>query len=139
MMKEHKIRQEIYHRVNREHDDDLKNFDIIISDKIVNDAVKYFTTKEIGWVYPGKSYMVGICYSKWLSKEFGGDPLDYLKDPELLYNNDPYFKPYQDDMNTYDSILEIIGGWNFNETTGLVPDVKKYFIKEFGMDDEFGI
>jgi hypothetical protein len=138
-MKEHKVRQEIYHRLNKEYDDDLKNFKAIINDDVVGDAVKYFTTRDIGWVYPAKSYMVGICYAKWLAEEFGGEPLDYLMDPELLYNNDPYFKPYQEDTDTYNKILDRIGSWNFKETTGLVPDVKQYFIKEFGIDNEFGI
>ncbi len=135
-MKEYKVRQEIYHRLNKEYDDDVKNFDVEISDYIIEDAVKYFTTRDIGWVYPGKSYMVGICYSKWLSKEFGGDPLEYLKDPELLYNNDPFFKPYEEDVDTYNAILSFIGGWDFDETIGLVPDVKGYFLKEFGIDNE---
>ncbi len=133
-MKEHKIRQEIYHRLNKEYDDDIKNFDITISDSVVDDAVRYFTSRDIGWIYPGKSYMVGICYSKWLSEEFGGDPLEYLKDPELLYNNDPFFKPYNEDKDTYNDILDHIGGWNFEENSGLVPDVKDYFIKEFGIE-----
>jgi hypothetical protein len=138
-MKEHKIRQEIYHRLNTEYDDDLKNFNAVVSDDVVNDAVKYFTSRDIGWVYPGKSYMVGICYAKWLAEEFGGDVMEYLSDSELLYNNDPYFKPYQEDKDTYDNILARIGHWDFDEQQGLVPDVKQYFIKEFGIDDEFGI
>jgi hypothetical protein len=130
-----KVKQEIYHRLYREHDDDLKNFDITISENVVEDAVQYFTSRDIGWVYPGKSYMVAICYARWLSKEFGGRPLEYLDDPELLYNNDMYFKHYSLDPHTYIRILDKIGGWDFNETSGLVPDVKKYFDEEFGITE----
>ena len=137
-MKEHKIRQHLYHRLNTEHDDAIENFEVTISENVVEDAVQYFTNRDIGWIYPAKSYMVAICYSKWLSEEFGGDPFEYLTDSELLYNNDPYFKPYQEDMDTYNAILLRVSGWNFDETLGLVPDVKKYFLKEFGIDNEFG-
>lgn len=129
-MKDWKIRQELYHRLNREHRDDLKHFDIQITDDIVGDAVKYFKETDVGWLYPAKSYMVGICYSKWLSDEFGGEPLEYLNDEDLLYGNDPYFVTYKEDSDTYDKILNIIGGWNF-DFTGIVPDVNEYFKDEF--------
>jgi protochlorophyllide reductase len=71
-MEDWKIRQELYHRLNTVHDDDLNDKNIEITDNIVIDAVRYFTEKDIGWIYPSKSYMVAICYAKWLSEEFGG-------------------------------------------------------------------
>jgi hypothetical protein len=129
-MQDWKIRQELYHRLNREHRDDLKQFDVQITEDIVGDAVKYFKDKDVGWLYPAKSYMVGICYSKWLSDEFGGEPLEYLNDEDLLYGNDPYFVTYKEDSITYNEILNMIGGWNF-DFTGIVPDVKEYFNDEF--------
>ena len=131
IMQDWKIRQEIYHRLHRDHRDDLNKFDIEISDNIVENAVRYFTETDVGWIYPAKSYMVGICYAKWLSDEFGEDPLVYLNEPNLLYDNDPYFVPYNQDKLTYDKVLEQIGGWNFNEFIGIVPDVKEYFLEEF--------
>lgn len=133
-MEEWKVRQEIYHRLNKEHDDDVKNFEITFTEDNVGDAVRYFTSRDIGWVYPAKSYMVGICYALWLSKEFGGRPLQYLDDPDLLYGNDPYFKRYSEDPHTYIQILEKIGGWDFDEGLGLCPDVKEYFKEEFGVE-----
>lgn len=130
-MKEWKIRQEIYHRLNTEFVDDLNQFDIEITSNLVKDALRYFKEKDIGWIYPSKSYMVGICYSKWLSEYFGGDPLDYLNDSDLLYGNDPYFVTYETDKETYDEILSKIDSWNFNQKQGMVPDVKEYFMEEF--------
>lgn len=130
-MQEWKIRQEIYHRLTINHSDNLKNFDVEISQNIIDNAVRYFYTNNIGWIWPAKSYMVGICYAKWLSEIYGGDPLEYLNDPELLYNNDPYFKPYKDSSMTYDLILEKINGWNFNNAQGVVPQVRHYFDLEF--------
>ncbi len=134
MIAEWKIRQEIYHRLNTEYDDDLKNFKIEINEDVVGNAVRYFKSRDIGWIYPAKSYMVGICYARWLANEFGGRPLEYLDDPELLFNNDDYFKNYSSDPKTYIQILERIGGWDFDENMGLVPDVKNYFLAEFGID-----
>jgi hypothetical protein len=128
---EWKIRQEIYYRLNTDFDDDLKTKKVEISDDIVNNAVRYFNDRNIGWIYPAKSYMVGICYSRWLSEYFGGEPLSYLKDQSLLYNNDPYFQTYDQDKKVYDQILLKINHWKFDETIGLVPDVKKYFMEEF--------
>jgi hypothetical protein len=135
VISEWKIRQEIYHRLNTEHSDDLNDKDIVITEDIVEDAVRYFFERDIGWIYPSKSYMVGICYAKWLSEEFGGDPTDYLNDSELLYGNDPYFVTYNEDKKVYDSILKNIGGWNFDSSSGMCPDVKQYFIEEFQLEN----
>jgi hypothetical protein len=126
-----KIRQEIYHRLNTEFDDDLKTKDVQISDDVANNAIRYFTDRNIGWIYPAKSYMVGICYARWLSEYFGGNPIEYLNEEDLLFRNDPYFKTYSSDKDIYDQILYTINHWKFDETTGLVPDVKKYFLEEF--------
>jgi hypothetical protein len=133
-MEDWKIRQELYHRLNTVHDDDLNNKNIEITDNVVIDAVRYFTEKDIGWIYPSKSYMVAICYAKWLSEEFGGNPINYLNDIDLLFGNDPYFIIYDEDAVTYNQILDYIGGWKFDQTKGMVPDVKKYFIEEFMID-----
>jgi hypothetical protein len=135
-MEEWKIRQEIYHRMNNSYSDDLSNFVIEFTDNVVTDAIRYFNEKNIGWVYPSKSYMVGICYAKWLSEHFGGAPEDYLEDPDLLYGNDPYFVEYSKDPKTYHDILNQINGWDFDQSLGLVPDVKKYFIEEFMIENE---
>lgn len=129
-MEEWKIRQEIYHRLNKDYSDDLKTKKITITKNLVVDAVRYFKEKDIGWIYPSKSYMVGICYARWLSENFGGNPIEYLKDESLLYGNDPYFLPYDKDPETYSKILKEVS-WNFDESLGLVPDVKEYFKEEF--------
>ena len=134
-MEDWKIRQELYHRLNTVHDDDLNDKDIVITDNIVTDAVRYFKEDNLGWIYPSKSYMVAICYARWLSAEFGGNPIDYLNDIDLLFGNDPYFVTYDEDTVKYNQILGYIGSWQFNETKGMVPDVKSYFLKEFMIDN----
>jgi hypothetical protein len=132
-MQDWKIKQELYHRMNQIHSDDLTDKEIILSDNIVDNAVRYFKETNIGWIYPAKSYMVGICYARWLSEEYGGHPLDYLEDAELLYGNDPYFVQYSTDPASYHKILNSIGGWNFEEC-GMVSDVKEYYKTEFMID-----
>jgi len=129
-MQDWKIKQELYHRLNQIHSDDLNDKDIVISDDIVNNAIRYFKETNIGWIYPAKSYMVGICYARWLSETYGGHPLDYLEDENLLYGNDPYFVQYSTDPASYHKILNSIGGWEFDES-GMVPDVKEYYKAEF--------
>lgn len=135
MKPDYKIRQEIYHRLHTEHSDDLNTKDIEVSNNIVGNAVRYFTEQNIGWIYPAKSYMVGICYARWLAKHFGGDPLEYLEDPDLLYGNDPYFVQYSTDPGSYHDILAQIGSWQFDEQQGMVPDVYEYFVEEFMLNE----
>ena len=130
-----KIRQAIYHKLNPVHDDDLNTKDVEVTTDTLKYAILYFKQRDIGWIYPSKSYMVGICYARWLAEYFGGRPVEYLEDPELLYNNDPYFVQYSTDPRTYHMILNEIGGWEFDESLGMVPDVKQYFIDEFMIDD----
>ena len=126
-MSEWKINQEIYHRLNKHHDDDLNQVDIqtVEGDDIVTHAVKYFT-EDNGWVYPSKSYVVAICYAKWLSKDFAEQFYNVLNDSELLYNNDPTFIPYEQSKEIYDSIIEKVG-LDFDETQGVIPDIRKYY------------
>lgn len=130
-MEEWRVRQEIYHRTVTEHSDDLSTKDVVMSSNTVEEAVDYFYTKNKGWIYPAKSYMVGICYSKWLAELYPPhDPIYYLDNPNLLYANDPYFVPYSEDKETYDKILETVG-WDFITESGMVSDVWCYFQDEF--------
>ena len=129
MEKEWKVNQEIYHRLNKEHSDSLYGFDILMSDDIVNDAVEYFNNPDMGFVYPAKSYVVAICYAHWLSKDFKEDFYELLDDKDLLYNNDPYFKRYSEDKDTYNKIIEKV--LPFDEEKGIIQDIKQYYKSEF--------
>lgn len=122
-----KINQEIYHRLNKDYRDDLNKFDITISENIVEDAVRHFNERVDQWIYPAKSYFVAICYAHWISEDFHEDFYQLLDDPDLLYGNDPYFKRYSEDKDTYDQILNCINRYEMN---GMVPDVHSYYIEE---------
>lgn len=128
-MKEWKIKQEIFHRLNKNHDDDLKNHKIIIDENIVENAVKYFETTELEWVYPAKSYVVAICYARWISEEYNENFYDLLNDEMLLFGNDPHFKTYSENKEFYDEILNRVG-LNFDVKKGIIPDVRKYYEQE---------
>jgi hypothetical protein len=42
---------------------------------------------------------------------------------------------YSQDSKTYDLILVSIGGWQFDNELGVVPQVKHYFDLEFGLKE----
>jgi hypothetical protein len=127
-MEDWKIKQKIYHKLNKNFDDDIKNFNVEINEEIVKYALQYFQTKQIGWIYPSKSYVVAICYAKWLSRDFGEDFYSLLNDEELLAGNDPYFVTYKNSKEIYDEIINNIK--DFDESKGVIPDIRKYYEEE---------
>ena len=129
MMKDWKIKQELYHRLNVVHEDDLSKVNIQKTNNVVDDAIRYFNERDIGWIYPSKSYVVAICYAWWLSHDFKEDFADLLNDKDLLYGNDPYFKTYSEDTDTYNAIIDKV--LPLNETKGMVPYIKKWYTAEF--------
>ena len=129
MMKDWKINQELYHRLNVVHEDDLSKVKIEKSDDIINNAIRYFNEKDIGWIYPAKSYAVAICYAWWLTSDFKEDFYDLLNDKDLLYGNDPYFRHYGTSKDIYNAILDKV--LPIDENKGMVPDIKKWYTAEF--------
>lgn len=127
MMKDWKARQAAFHATSGDYRDDLNEVDIVISEDIVGDAVMHFEEKVDEWIYPSKSYVVAICYAKWLEQDFDEDFYEVLDDPNLLFGNDPYFVPFSEDEGTYQAILEEI---HFDENDGMVPDIYEYYKEE---------
>jgi hypothetical protein len=132
-MKTWKLKQEIYHRLNKDHSDDLNNVEIKFTETAYEDAYRHFIERVDEWVYPAKSYFVAICYASWISKDFDEDFYELLNDPMLLAGNDPYFVPYENDKELYDRLIEKI---DINNITmaGMVPDVREYYDAEFGYE-----
>ena len=126
-MKDWKARQAAFHATSGDYRDDLNEVDIVISEDIVGDAVMHFEEKVDEWIYPSKSYVVAICYAKWLEQDFDEDFYEVLDDPNLLFGNDPYFVPFSEDEGTYQAILEEI---HFDENDGMVPDIYEYYKEE---------
>tara|TARA_B110001454_G_scaffold16145_2_gene14638 strand:- start:50917 stop:51330 length:414 start_codon:yes stop_codon:yes gene_type:complete len=128
-MKKWKINQQIYHKLTDKHSDDLNTLSIRYDSNIAKSTVSYFRGKTTGLVYPAKSYFVGICYAKWIQQDFGDSFKDNLDDAELLFKNDPYFKRYSEAKDVYDQILSIVG-LNFDESVGIIPVVRQYYLNE---------
>jgi len=134
-MQEWKIKQKLYHKLNKDYEDDLTDVDIEITDDIAFHAIRYFKEKDIGWIYPSKSYMVAICFAFWIMEDYDENFYSVLKDPELL-PMDPYFVPYADDRKTYDEIISVVCNNNKGKLTtgGMVLDVRKYYDAEIGFE-----
>lgn len=129
-MKEWKIKQEIYHRLYKEYSDDLNKIEVTISDNIAETALRHFNERVEEFIYPAKSYFVAFCYAYWISVDYKEDFLELLKDPMLLAGNDPYYKTYDEDSETYDFLIARV---NLPiAMVGMVPDVREYYNAEFG-------
>ena len=126
-MKDWKASQAAFHTANKSFKDDLNDEDLKYSEDIVDDVLLHFSQYVDEWIYPAKSYVVGICYAKWLEQDFGEDFYEVLDDPELLYGNDPYFVPYSEDEQIYDAILKEL---DYKEDIGMVPDIYEYYREE---------
>jgi len=133
-MKEWQVKQEVYHRLNKDHTDDLNKVKIVFDDNqevIIKNAIRHFNEKVDEWLYPAKSYAVAICYAYWISKDFNEDFYDLLNDPMLLAGNDPYFQTYDSSKEIYDRILNNID-WPLMIIHGMVSDIKGYYDVEIG-------
>jgi len=129
-MKDWRIVQELYHKLNTEHTDDLNHVIIHVKDEIIQNALRHFSEHVDIWIYPAKSYFVAICYASWIAKDFNEDFYELLDDPMLLAGNDDYFLPYSQSKYEYDEILKHIDINNI-EMNGMVPDVREYYEQEF--------
>ena len=132
-MQDWKVRQEVYHRLNTQHSDDLNQVDIKMSTAVKEDAARHFFEYVDEWIYPSKSYVVAYCYAYWISQDLDEDFWKLLRDPMLLAGNDPYYKTYDESPEVYDYLFDIID-WPI-PMKGMVPDVYNYYRKEMMLDD----
>lgn len=131
MNKEWKEYQRIYNSIVTDHTDSRYLHKREISDNKVGSALSYVKEKSDIGIYPGKSYIVAIIIATMINKVYGDDFFETLDDPELLYGQDDFFVPYNEDKVTYDSILQelrnipnwIEGGW--------APKTVEYFYLEY--------
>ena len=130
-MNEWRIKQDIYHRLNTDHTDDLNVVDIVITETVKEDALRHFVEYVDEWIYPAKSYVVAYCYAHWISIEYNENFWELLNDPMLLAGNDPYYKTIdQDTDKVYEYLFDNVD-WPI-PMTGMVPDIKEYYDAEIG-------
>jgi len=130
----YKQRQEIYHRVFKQTDIKSEESYIVEHDKIVKRAVEYFTEHQEELYYPAKSYCVAIIYARLLEIHFGKDFYEALNDSSLLFHNDKYYRPYCEDKDIYDQILEQIPPDYTRLTLPNVQETVCHFLREFLLD-----
>lgn len=128
-----KQRQELYHQANEIEDyithDKIKY--TCVEEEIIDATVKYFSEDSDVLTFPSKSYAVAIIYAKLLEENFVIPFMDALDDPDLLYGNDNYFKPYSKAKRIYDKVLELLPDDFMEAQTYGVQKTKEYFAEEF--------
>ena len=127
-MQEWKIKQEVYHRLNTEHSDDLNKVDIVITKHVKQDALRHFFEYVKEWIYQSKSYVVAFCYAYWISQDYNEDFWELLRDPMLLAGNDPHYKTYDESPEVYDYLFDNVD-WPI-PMKGMVPDIYEYYKEE---------
>jgi hypothetical protein len=130
-MKDWRIVQELFHRLNPNPEGDRTMIKIIKDEEIIENTIRHFYEYVPFFIYPAKSYFVAILYAKWISKDFNENFYQLLDDEMLLAGNDPFFIRYSESREIYNSILERVSINNIDETIGMIPDVRKYYEEEF--------
>lgn len=127
-----KLNQQLYHLMTDKHSDAIENFEVIIDrEDCIGPALEYLLEPRDESVYPGKSYAVALIYARLLWEHFNEPFFEVLDDPMLLYGNDEYFVPYSQDKETYDIILDALGGIEAIPLSGRWVDYTvKYFRDE---------
>ena len=130
-MKLWKSNQYVYNQLQQDFTDSMDKMNYVETGDKVAGALKYLLTDDDLLEYPGKSYAVAIIYARLLKDHFEEDFYEVLNDPELLYGNDPYFTPYSEDSETYDTILDTLGGYaNIPLEGKWIDHTVKYFREE---------
>ena len=131
---EWKARQQAYHVMSADNDrpDELSKHEIIKIGRheLAFDVIHHFKVLPKEFRYPSKSYVVAIVYARLLEEFFGGDRYDYLRDEDLLFGSDPYFKTYSDDDECYRKVLDNVT-WEFDIHHGTPAHILPYFFEEF--------
>lgn len=135
MVPEHKLRQQLYHHLHPNPSD--LNIDIPIVEMVGRELafhiIDYFNNSGHEISYPSKSYAVAIIYAHQLEKQFNILFDTSLRDPELLFNNDPYYVPYQEATDVYDVVLRYLEV-NCDGLPYYLPQIRAtvdYFDQEF--------
>ena len=133
-MREWKLKQEVYHRLNPTHKDTLNDKEIYLiweDNDIILNAKRHWVEQVERFIYPAKSYCVAICYAKWIERDYGDKFYDLLNDKDLLFGNDPYFEVYKEKKHIYDPIIK---AFPKDEQLGMIPDIRDYYEKEIRYD-----
>lgn len=139
-MKNWKLRQWVYHKNITSHEDAVhpraaEELCVVAKEELIDTILIHFTEPIDEVIYPAKSFFVAIMYSFLLGAMFGEDLYVSLSDPDLLFNNDPYFVPFNSQtMDIYQGVLHRLPR-QLNYELPQIKNVIEYFTKEMLMHD----
>lgn len=130
----HKILQDIYYSLHapQQFDDDINGLEHVVDERtIVFHCLQQLYEEDAPLTFPSKSYNVAVIYARLLEHHFKRPALEFLQDPTLL-RGDLFYKPYSENPELYDYLLDIITYDNIqsNERTSVKKTVA-YFNQEF--------
>lgn len=99
-------------------------------------STQYFKQDFNCCVYPAKSFSVAYIYATLIHEVFEPQtPLvEILRDPYLLYGNDPFFEPYNNQTSfVYDHLIREVGNdiYGTNQSNATI----EFFRKEMLLSD----
>lgn len=128
-MKEWKINQQLYARLMSGRHSDIMHPEEIVEEGVVRaeSGLKYIRDCSFPLYQPSKSRMVAIIYAYLLGQHFNEDFYTVLNDPDLFLGEDPYFKPYSEDIEGYDLLIKTLGPYKEWKTKGWALRTNQYF------------
>jgi len=120
----------LYNQLVTDHTDAFSKMPHIVSEELVDNALRYFESKTFPLIYPAKAYSVAIIYATLIEKVYGFPVRESLDDPDLFLGQDPYFKRYSEDPDTYEQILTKLEGMANWIESGWSPQTVEYFYAE---------
>ncbi len=138
-MKEYTYRRNLFYSLQESFDfpDEHKNFDITIDEEsVVDDAIKYLTDGTTYLKFPGAARAVAYATAELIAAEFGENFFEVLNDPNLMHGNDPYFKTYKEDKETYNQMVQRLKAINWDSER---MQITRSLLLEEYMLDENGI
>ena len=136
IMKKYMYRRKMFYSLQESFDypDEHKNFEIIDSPNVVEDAVTYLLDGSSYLRFPGAARAVAIAAAELISKEFGENFFEILNDPDLMHGNDPYFKTYEEDKETYHEILQRLPAINWDSERMQIT--RNLLLEEYMLDEK---
>ena len=138
-MKEYEYRRNTFYflRGHESFEDDHSNFPIIqVPETTVEDAVTYLTDGTSYLRFPGAARAVAIATADFVARNFNEDFYKVLNDPNLMHNNDPYFRTYQEEKSIYDEILKICPRDKITWSSERMGITGRLIREEYMLDDE---
>jgi hypothetical protein len=138
-MKDYEYRRRTFYLLfgQESFEDAHKNFDMIFDyNTVIEDAVTYLKDGTSYLRFPGAARAVALAAADIIANQFQEDFFEVLNDPFLMNGNDPYFKTYEQDKETYDMILLHISRDNFQWSSPRMAITRRLILQEYMLNEE---